>query len=172
MKVSYCFTQNVTASSNRIRRSWSIHLWKLPCNCRKKREFPFNGKCRAYKSIASVDVYPNNVYLGTEEGDFKQRFYNHRLSLNSESHSTDTTLPKFIWGTKKKFKIRPSLRWSMIKSVPAYLNISKKCQLCLQEKFEILNYPKLNELFDKRSQLISKCRRVKKFLLSNYISND
>ena len=113
----------------------------LPCNCRKKHACPFNGKCRACKSIASVDVYPNNVYLGTEEGDFKQRFYNHRPSLNIESYSTDTTLPKFIWGSKNKFKIMPSLRWSMIKSVPAYLNISKKCQLCLQEKFRNSEVP-------------------------------
>ena len=43
----------------------------------------------------------------------------------------------------------PSLKWSIMKSVPAYSNISKKCQLCLQEKFEILNYSNPNELLNK-----------------------
>ena len=66
----------------------------------------------------------------------------------------------------------PSLKWSLVKSVPAYSNISKKSQLCLQEKFEILNYPNPNELLNKRSEPISNCRHVNKFLLSNYKSND
>ena len=48
----------------------------------------------------------------------------------------------------------PSLKWSIIKAIPAYSKISKKCQLCLQEKFEILNYPNPNELLNKRSELI------------------
>ena len=60
----------------------------------------------------------------------------------------------------------------IIKCVPAYSNISKKCQLCLPEKFEILNCNNPNELLNKRSELISKCRHVNKFLLSNYKSND
>ena len=64
----------------------------------------------------------------------------------------------------------PSLKWSIIKSVPAYSNISKKFQLCLQEKFEILNYRNPNELVNKRSELISNYRHVNKFLLSNYKS--
>ena len=64
--------------------------------------------------------------------------------------------------------MKNSLTHLKIKSVPAYSNISKKCQLCLQEKFEILNYPNPNELLNKRSKLISKCRHVEKFLLSNY----
>ena len=86
--------------------------------------------------------------------------------------NTDKTLSKYLWEIKEKFKIMPSLKWSIIKSVPAYSNFSKKCQLCLQEKFEILNYPNPNKLLNKISELISKCRHVNKFLLSNYKSND
>ena len=55
-----------------------------------------------YKCIASVDGYPNEVYLGTAEGDFKQRFYNHWMSFNNEGHSTDTTIPKYVWEGEKK----------------------------------------------------------------------
>ena len=144
-------------------------------NCRKKHECPLDGRCRAenivYKCVTSVHGYPNKVYLGTA-GDFKQRFYNHRMSFNNEGHSTDTTLSKYVWEVKRKLKIMPSLKWYIIRSVPAYSNISKKCQLCLQEKFEILNYLNPNELLNKRSELISKCHHFNKFLLSNYKSND
>ena len=94
------------------------------------------------------------------------------MSFNNKEYSTETTLSKYVWKIKKKFKRMPSLKWSIIKSVPTYSNISKKCQFCLQEKFEFLNYPNPNELLNKRSEFISKCRNVNKFLLSNYKSND
>ena len=113
--------------------------------------------------------YLNKFCFSTAEGDLKQRFYNHRMSFNNEGHSIDTKPSKYVWEVKKKFSIMPSLKWSIIKPVPV---ISKKCQLCLQEKFEILNYLNPNELLNKRLELISKCRHVNKFLLSNYKSSD
>ena len=102
----------------------------------------------------------------------KQRFYNHRMSFNNKGHSTDIKLSKYAWEIKRKLKIMPSQKWSIIKSVPAYLNISKKCQLCLQEKFEVLNQYKPNELLNKKSEVISKCRHINKFLVSTQKCND
>ena len=102
VKVSYCCTQNVASiikSHNKKLINTSIKN-TLPCNCRKKHDCPLDGKCRAenvvYKCIASVHGNPNKVYLGTAEGDFRQRFYNHRMSFNNEGHSTGTTLSKYI----------------------------------------------------------------------------
>ena len=46
------------------------------------------------------------------------------MSFNNEA--TDTTLSKYYWEIKEKFKIMPSLKWSIIKSIRAYSNISKK----------------------------------------------
>ena len=113
----------------------------MPWICKKKHGYPLHGKCRAedivYKSFASVDGYPNKIYLGTAKGDFKQRFYNHQMSFNNEGHSIDTTLSKYVWQLNKKLKIISSLKRSIFKSVPAYSNTSKKCQLCLQAKFLI-----------------------------------
>ena len=56
--------------------------------------------------------------------------------------------------------------------VPGNSNILKRCMLCLYEKYEILNYPSREELLNKRSELVSKCQHVNKFILSNYKSND
>ena len=66
----------------------------------------------------------------------------------------------------------PALKWSIVKSVPSYSNISKKCLSCLHEKFEIVNFEDLDYLLNKRSELISKCRYDKKYLLRNYKAND
>ena len=159
MKVSCCCTQNVASiikSHNKKLINTSIKN-TLPCNCRKKHECPLDGKCRAenivYKCVASVHGYPNKVYLGTA-GDFKQRFYNHRMSFNNEGHIHRHNTFQICLGNKEEAQDNAITKWYIIKSVPAYSNISKKCQLCLQEKFEILNYPNPNELLNKRSELI------------------
>ena len=83
VKVSYCCTQNVASIIKSHTQKLINTSMKniLPRNCRKKHEFPLDVKCRAenifYKCVASVDGYPNKVYLGAAESDFKQRFYNH-----------------------------------------------------------------------------------------------
>ena len=73
---------------------------------------------------------------------------------------------------KDKYNEMPSLKWSIVKSIPGYSNISKRCLLCLHEKYEIINYPNQEELLNKGSELISECCHSNKYLLSNYKSND
>ena len=81
VKVSYCSTENVAniiKSHNKKLINTSIKN-TLPCNCRKKHECLLDDKCKAenivYKCAASVDGYPNKVYLDTAEGDFKQSVF-------------------------------------------------------------------------------------------------
>ena len=66
----------------------------------------------------------------------------------------------------------PTLKWSIVKSVPSYSNISKKCLLFLHKKLEIANFKDQDHLLNKRSELISKCRHANKYLLCNYKAND
>ena len=81
------------------------------------------------------------MYLGTAEGDFKKRFYNHRKSFNNEGSANDTTLSKYIWELKETSNSSPTLVWAIAKNFPPYSNISKKCLLCLHEKlFDQRNY--------------------------------
>ena len=73
---------------------------------------------------------------------------------------------------KDKHIMSPNLMWCIVKSVSGYLNVSKRCKLCLHENYKILIYPGQEELLNKRSELVSKCRHVNKFLLPIYKSND
>ena len=50
--------------------------------------------------------------------------------------------------------------------------ITKSCMLWLHKKFEILTYPKQDELLNKMAELFSKCRQINKCLLSSYRAND
>ena len=142
------------------------------CNCRVKSECPLNGQCEdsdiIYKCTVLSPDKPSGVYLGTAKGDFKKRFYNHRKSFNNEASVNDTTLSKYIWELKETSNLSTTLDWSIAKEIPPNSNIPKKCLLCLHKKLEIINHPRPDELLNKRSELISKCRHANKFLLRNY----
>ena len=50
--------------------------------------------------------------------------------------------------------------------------ILQKAACYAYTKFEILTYPNQDEPLHKRSELISKCCHVNKYLFSNYKAND
>ena len=87
-------------------------------------------------------------------------------------YSKETTLSNYIWEIKKEYNEMPTLIWSIVKSVPSYSNISKKCLSYLHEKLEIINFEDQDHLLNKRSELISKCRHANKYLLRNYKANN
>ena len=82
------------------------------------------------------------------------------------------TFTEYVLEKKQRHNITPTLKWYTIKSVPSYSNITKSCMLCIDKKFEILTYPNLHELLNKRSELVSICCHINKYLLSNYEAND
>ena len=147
VKVSYSCTENLSP----IIRSHNNNManGKKPtnakCNRRTKSVCPLDGNCQQndviYKCIVSTSVNPERVYFGTAEEQFKKRYYNHNKSLRHYSYANETTLSKYVWKIKYKYNEIPSLKWSAVKSVAWYWNISKRGLLCLHEKFEILNYP-------------------------------
>ena len=150
---------------------------KPSCNCKNKYKCPMNRRCQVQNVVykCTVSALPNlskRVYLGGAEGDWKQRFYKHKKSFKNKSYRNDTTLSSYLWDLREKHNVFPTLTWSVVKSVPGYSNISKRCLLCLTEKVLIATYENPEELLNKRSELMAKCRHNNKFLLSNYKSND
>ena len=76
------------------------------CNCNYKTDCPLDGNCQTsdiiYKCIASTTVNPDKIYLGTAEGNFKKRYYNHKTSFKNREKANDTTLSKYVWEVKDK----------------------------------------------------------------------
>ena len=90
VKVSYSCMENVS----QIIKKHNKHVTNVdvrsiaPCNCRDKNNCPMNGNCRVenvvYKCVASATKKSKeNVYIGVAEGDWKQRYYNHTISLRN-----------------------------------------------------------------------------------------
>ena len=59
-----------------------------------------------------------------------------------------------------------SISWRVLSSSSPYNGSSKRCNLCLKEKFRIIYRPDLSSL-NKRNELVSSCRHRNKALLRN-----
>ena len=116
------------------------HDQRPKCNCRKKAECPMEGNCQVYNIIYKCDVarpLPKKVYLGLAEREWKSRFYNHELALKRKRYSNKTTLSmsRHLQSVSSETH---NLKWSILRCIPPYSNISKKCLLHLYEKLEIV----------------------------------
>ena len=173
IKISYSCTKNmnkiITGHNKKVLSKTSTNTNE--CNCRIKQDCPLPGKCRQksviYKCTVSVPEKPDKVYIGLTEAEFKTRYASHKSNCKNEDQAGSTALSTYFHKMKKEAKTDPLLKWEILKTVPAYSNITKRCLLCLQEKFEILSYKKQGELLNKRSELVAKCRHQNKFLLKN-----
>ena len=98
---------------------------------------------------------------------FKERLANHNYTFEHKEHSNKTELSKYIW-TLKDNKKDFNINWQILKRAISYTGRSKRCNLCLEEKFCILKENQ-NCLLNKRMEIISTRRHRKKFRVSNAI---
>lgn len=143
---------------------------KKSCNCRQKNACPLDGNCLQSSVIyqATVTRKDNNTaetYIGLTESDFKTRYRNHTASFRHAKHRNSTELSKHIW-TLKDNDIEHFISWRILSSHSPYNSSSKRCNLCLKEKFLIICQPELSTL-NKRNELVSSCRHRNKALLRN-----
>lgn len=106
------------------------------------------------KCVEPTNTNPNKVCLVTAEGDFQKRCYNHKTLFKSKHRGNEIKLSEYIWEMRGKYN-DPVLKGSVAKRLTPNSNITKKCALCLQKKFEITKYPNPEKLQNKRSELVS-----------------
>ena len=149
---------------------------KSLCNCRNKEACPLNGQCQigevVYESILASNqpTHKEKKHFGIAEESFKGRLYNHNLSFRNDLYKNDTELSKELWQIKMK-NYTPEITWRIIRKCLPYNYNSRKCDLCLNEKLEIALY-KGENLLNKKTKLISKCRHQNKFMLLRHDSKD
>ena len=143
------------------------------CNCRNKDECPLNGNCLDKNVVyqAKVSVINRNQqvsnYVGVTENEWKDRSYKHKNSFKDRKKRNDTQLSNHIWNLKEKgIKMEDIvIEWKIIDHAAPYVNGSRKCNLCLTEKYHIIT--STDRLLNKRSELVSKCRHENKYYLMN-----
>ena len=127
------------------------------CNCRKKPDCPLEGKClqsNVFYQATVITATTTETYIGLAT-NFKEHYKNDQSSLRHLNRRNETELSKYIWtlqDSKKPFQIK----WKVLKKCKPYSNISKKCNLCLYEKFIIICKIELCSL-NRRNELMSLC---------------
>ena len=114
IKVSYSCTENMSMiikKHNKKIINNKATPTTLPCNCRKKTEWPLNGNCQQpsviYQATARIKNKPEKVYLGLTEGPWKQRNHGHKFSFSNQKYAHSTALSKYVWDCKDKIKQTP-----------------------------------------------------------------
>ena len=106
------------------------------------------------------------TYIGLTASSFKTRYTSHKASFTHREKSNHTELSKYIWKLKDN-SVPFNLIWSIKKHARPYNPRSKRCNLCLWEKYYIITSDKRTTL-NSRSEIISTCRHKRKYLLSEY----
>ena len=139
-----------------------------PCNSRAKQEWPLNGNCQARNIIYQASIKTERgveTYVGLTGDHFKSRFRKHTASFKDQRKKNATELSKHIWGLNNNTEFK--ITWKILARASCYSNTTKRCNLCLTEKFFIICRPELCTL-NKINKLANTYRHATKFLLKNY----
>ena len=174
VKVSYgCmpnFATHIKSHNQKIIKA-NETVQNKKCNCRNKDQCPLQGNCLIENIVYRANITTTNKkhesnYVGMTEHHFKDRERYHHHTLQHEEKKTSSQLSNYIWELKTKNNIEASITYSVLEKAKSYKNASKRCPLCLMEKFHIIFQPfmKVNQ----RNELVSKCRHENKFYLKNF----
>ena len=141
------------------------------CNCRIRTDCPLDGHCLTSNivyqaTVTRQDTGTDCTYIGLCTTDFKARYRNHKTSFTHIDKQHQTELSKHIWQLKSN-NIDHSIKWRIMRKTTPYSNRSKKCNLCLSDKYYIICRPETATL-NKRSEINSTCRHARQYLLSQY----
>ena len=112
----------------------------------------------------------NKVYYGIHETTFKLRYTDHKKSLNHWNRKSDTDLSNKFRRIKDN-KHNANITREVLGRHQAYNTSSKKCSLCLNEKLKIALY-RNNNMLNRRTKILKKCRHKIKYSLISYDSKD
>ena len=105
------------------------------------------------------------TYAGLTCRTFKTRFNEHNNNMNNPGDRSKSKLSAHIWDLKDK-GVNYEVKWKLLDRAPVFNPITKKCRLCLKEKFWIM-YRKDSSSLNKRNEVFNTCRHRTQGLLAN-----
>ena len=160
VKLSYSCTKNIKrviqSHNSKILNKKETNSKTCSCPKAKKKDCPLQNKC-----LSSCIVYEAKVkktgknYIGISEKDFKSRLSAHNFSFRHEHYQKATTLSKHVWETNQSPE--PDIEWSILKQSTGRKPCDRECQLCLEEKLQILKQRNNPNCLNRRSELSNRC---------------
>ena len=177
VKLSYkCMpnmAQAVSRQNKKLLNEESQQLNQPPqCNCQgRPATCPVEGElrtnCVVYRATIKETASGNvETYTGMTGREFKDRWREHKYDIRNPSDKQKTRLSTHTWKLKDK-SIDFDVKWSLIEHASDYNPITRKCRVCLKEKFYIM-YDQSGSTLNKRQEVFNTCRHRKKKLLENF----
>ena len=128
---------------------------------------PLPGECKQEGVIYQATVEnikgEKETYVGLAS-HFKSRYYKHRASLETFTPENSTTLSTYYWEEKSNGN-QPTVKWKVLeRNIPTFNPVTRKCNLCTREKFNIIFNTQLCSL-NSRQEMFAHCRHMKSKLL-------
>ena len=139
--------------------------------------------------LAHVDIIAHALSMATacKNPSYMKLRYTHKLKISSTlgyakgtskrgtahtNHPSETESPAIARTYPKKTdNIEHTVTWEILQTAPAGKCGSKRCNLCISEKYHIMTANK-SGLLNRRNELISKCRHINKHLLASTIKKE
>ncbi|CAH3191320.1 unnamed protein product, partial [Porites evermanni] len=99
-----------------------------------------DGNCNVESVIYQAEVTTETAketYIGLCDTAFKLRYRNHVSLFRNERYKHVTELSKYKWSLKDK-NTKYNIKWRKIKQASSYSSVTKRCNLCLWEKYFII----------------------------------
>ena len=121
---------------------------------------PVQGQCKASGVVcqATVTELPSGkkeTYTGVTGRAFKDRLYEHWTDANTEKERANTALSTHIWSLKDK-NSDYEVTWKLKYRGADYNPLTKKCRICLKEKYFIM-HDRGGSTLNKRSEVFHTC---------------
>ena len=174
VKVSYrCMgnmKQKISRHNSKIQQAEEVRPSDFGCNCTAAiGPCPLAGNCLVNSVVYGAEVISNNsnkqTYTGLTRNTFKKRFYGHRSSFTNKEQEHSTTLSTYVWQLQDN-NVNFDINWKIIGRAKPFNPVTKKCNLCIKEKYHIIFQPESASL-NQRSELFSTCRHRLRDLLAN-----
>ena len=132
------------------------------CNCKTRNNCPMNGLCNLNNVVYQEIIYrkenimDKKTYIGISSSNWKIRYANHKYSFSHEHLKHQTALSKHFLSLKNK-GLTPEIQGSISKKSNTPKCFDSRCNLCLEEKIQIVIFPHSEKLLNKRCELIARC---------------
>ena len=130
---------------------------------------PVQGRCRLTGVVYRATIRESSsgkteTYTGLTGRKFIDRWKEHQKDFEKPENRTSTMLSSHVWDLNDR-GVNFTISWKILDRGPSYNPVSKKCILCLKEKYFIM-YHRESSTLNKRSEVFNTCRHRKASLLS------
>ena len=174
VKLSYRCMPNMATSiarhNSKVRGADQERAQPPGCNCKGgAASCPVQGVCKqdgvVYEACVKESVSgKTETYTGLTGRTFKQRWTEHKRDFEKTDSRTKTSLSLHIWELKDQ-GIAYDTSWRILDRASLYNPATKKCNLCLKEKYFIM-YSDKSSTLNKRSEVYNTCRHRTQSLLA------